>query len=300
MRHENAIQVYLQHKITVNCRPGTIQNCRRVLTAFTSFTDAPLASEVTPRHVSAYISHKLTKGTKPTTVKNHRGIILCWLAWLTEEEYIEDRQWSKRVKQIKCESDRAVCMTPEQCRKFLLTAENMPYRSEQTKRRTLAMLYLFLDTALRETELLTLRMVDIDIEGCCVVVKASIAKGRRCREVPFTTETRNLIRAYLRSRRKVESEYLWVTRDHKHPSRSLILQTVKRIGRACGMPDLTVHGLRHTAATMLLRNGMSLVAVSRLLGHAQVRTTEGYLHLLNDDIRTEYAKAGPIARLLSG
>ena len=69
--------------------------------------------------------------------------------------------------------------------------------------------------------------------------------------------------------------------------------SIKGAMRRAGLPEATVHSLRHTNITMLLRNGMGLVQTQRLAGHADVRTTMGYEHLNRDDIRDQYRRACP-------
>jgi len=75
---------------------------------------------------------------------------------------------------------------------------------------------------------------------------------------------------------------------------------ISRIGRLAGIDDLHPHVLRHSCATMLLRCGMPLEYVREVLGHANLRTTELYLHLLDDDLRGQCEQHSPVDRLLAG
>jgi site-specific recombinase XerD len=72
---------------------------------------------------------------------------------------------------------------------------------------------------------------------------------------------------------------------------------VHRIGRACGL-EVTPHMLRHSCASQLLRSGMSLPALSKQLGHASMRSTERYLHLMTEDLQREYRDVSPVTVIM--
>jgi len=172
----------------------------------------------------------------------------------------------------------------------------MKHSTSLAARRDIAMFCMYVDTGLRESELVSLRMRDVDLEAHSARVGAQ-SKSRRERLVWFSGETLRELRAYLRVRGNRVSPYLWLTREGDKPSSSLILQIVKRAGRRAGMPWLTVHTLRHTAATMLLKNGMPIAHVQRILGHSRIETTMRYLHLSQDDIAEVYHDSAPLGRL---
>ena len=115
--------------------------------------------------------------------------------------------------------------------------------------------------------------------------------------VYFGAATATMLRRYLRTREQFPCPWLWITRRGTRLNRDVLNYLVEKVGRAAGLPNLHPHALRHTWATQALRSGMGVVAVSRLLGHAHLRTTQRYVHLLESDLRAEYG-AGVVAAVM--
>ncbi len=293
-----ALRLYLSSRIAAGLTRAYVSRVARILNSFLSFTPAALVAELEPVYVSDYLAHRL-ESCKASTVAGARACILAWLGWLVLEGVVEDRRWGARVARVKQPKPLTAALSPEQARAFLLTAElGMPHRTELARRRDYAMICTLIDSGLRLAELLALRLEDVDLTHCSLRVRHG--KGDKERVALFGELTQGALRSYLRVRRRRVprgGSSLWVTRSGSCPSRSLLLAIVHRIGNACGL-SVTVHQLRHTCATQLLRGGMPLPLVARQLGHSQLRSTQRYLHLLDSDLREAYASASPVSRVL--
>ena len=84
-------------------------------------------------------------------------------------------------------------------------------------------------------------------------------------------------------RKKIKTSYDASTADGGYVSERNILRTFKNVLGVVGAEDYTIHALRHTFASRLLKSGVEISVVSKLLGHADINTTYNtYIHVLND------------------
>jgi integrase/recombinase XerD len=154
--------------------------------------------------------------------------------------------------------------------------------------RDFTMLYLIAVYGLRRSEVVALRLDDLDWRGGILHVNQS--KTRQALALPLTDEAGNVLARYLRKARpQVDRRELFLR--SKAPAGSLtpfavnlILQTwVRRSGLDFG--SFGPHALRHSLAVHLLRRGVSMKSIGGALGHRDLRSTAQYLRLNLDDLR---------------
>lgn len=138
---------------------------------------------------------------------------------------------------------------------------------EFVQRRDLAVIYLFLDSGLRRTELANLTVEDVDLDHREVTV---LGKGRRHRAVSFGRRTAWSLDRYLSERarhKQAEMPALWLGEKGKGPmTPSGIYQMIERRGRAVGIEGLHPHQIRHTWAHLLKRADVSGEELMKLAG----------------------------------
>jgi integrase/recombinase XerC len=108
-----------------------------------------------------------------------------------------------------------------------------------------------------------------------------VGKGEKSRTVPIHAELREALAAWLRERPACTEpggrEPLLVTRLGARPTADAINDVIEAITRAAGLDErVTVHVLRHTYGTSMVRKGVDLVTVAQLMGHARIETTRAY------------------------
>ncbi len=159
-----------------------------------------------------------------------------------------------------------------------------------------AMLELLYATGLRVSELVGLRIPDMNLERGYLIV---IGKGSKERAVPMGEEAVAFIRRYIRSARPAllkggESEILFISSRRRGITRQMFWNRIKyycnkaKIKRA-----ISPHTLRHSFATHLLDNGADLRAVQAMLGHSDISTTQIYTHVSRERLRSIHEKHHP-------
>ena len=168
-------------------------------------------------------------------------------------------------------------------------------------KRDRAMLELMYATGLRVTELVSLDLHDVQLEGEKPYVRL-IGKGNRERQIPLLDQPVQEVRDYIQSARtrllgERDETALFVNRRGERLTRQGFWLILRGYANDAGIKGrVTPHTLRHSFATHMLRGGMDIHKVQELLGHANISTTQVYTQVSREHIREAYEKAHPRAR----
>lgn len=174
----------------------------------------------------------------------------------------------------------------------LLDAVQGPYFE-----RDFCMLLLLLSCGMRVSELAGLNVSDFNGETIRV-----LGKGNKERALFLSPACQQAVRDYLAVRDgehvlPQDKDALFLSRNHRRISVDSIQTLVKKTAAAAGLDAkrYSPHKLRHTAATLMLQNGVDVRTLQEVLGHESLNTTQIYTHIDNDGLRTA-ARANPIGR----
>ena len=164
--------------------------------------------------------------------------------------------------------------------------------------RNAAMVELLYAAGLRVSELITLKIQDVNLEACFVRI---FGKGSKERIVPIGLFAREKIDSYIKTGRphllkNDTSQYLFVARAGKPMSRQGFWKLLKKYALMAGISKkITPHSLRHSFASHLLEGGADLRAVQVMLGHVDISTTQIYTHVARDQLKKMHEKFHPRA-----
>ncbi len=184
-------------------------------------------------------------------------------------------------------------------RKEVVALLEAPDGSTATGLRDAAMLELLYATGLRVSELVQLKVEDLNAGAGFVT---AVGKGNKERLVPVGKVALERVAAYLESSRQVilrgrEARALFVTPRAKGFSRVGFWKLIRRYALKAGIKKaLSPHKLRHSFATHLLEGGADLRAVQAMLGHADLGTTQIYTHVDRARLHAVYDRHHPRSR----
>ena len=166
----------------------------------------------------------------------------------------------------------------------------------KNQERDYCILTLFLNCGLRISELVGLNLNDIQEDALRV-----LGKGNKVRIIYLNEACQNALRQYLAVRRPIrgkDENALFLSSQNERMSRSTVHAMVKKRLSEAGIDasEYSSHKLRHTAATLMLQNGVDVRAVQEVLGHDHLNTTEIYTHIDNESLRVA-AKANPLSHV---
>ncbi len=186
--------------------------------------------------------------------------------------------------------------------KFLTMSEvdlllNQPDEKDIRGIRDKAMLELLYATGLRVSELVILKIKDLNLEDGFLLC---LGKGGKERIVPIGDSATRAIRRYLDEARplllKQSNNFLFLTRRGSAFTRQGFWKLLKSYAKKAGLGvNVSPHVLRHTFATHLLERGADLRSVQLMLGHSQITTTQIYTHVSRQQLRQVYDKFHPRA-----
>ena len=162
--------------------------------------------------------------------------------------------------------------------------------------RNKAMIELMYSSGLRVSELIELKVIDVDLNLETVRI---FGKGSKERVIPLGDYAAIALKEYITYHRPAlskhkNSDYLFLSSRGDKMTRQAFFKILKKIAREQNIKtDFSPHTLRHSFATHLLKHGADLRSIQELLGHSDVSSTQIYTHITNEKLRENYKEAHP-------
>lgn len=159
-----------------------------------------------------------------------------------------------------------------------------------------AILELMYACGLRVSEAVDLKISDVELDAG---ILTCTGKGSKTRKIPIGTSAVGWLKSYLVLRRRKENseiQNLFVTSLGRSINRQIIFLFIKEYAEKAGLQDVSPHTLRHSFATHLIQNSADIRSVQKMLGHADISTTQIYTHITDAHLRKTYEKFHPRAK----
>jgi len=173
---------------------------------------------------------------------------------------------------------------------------NQPDKATFVGYRDYVIMLLLLDTGVRISELVSIKMDDVDPQGGKVKVWG---KGAKEREVIFQNTTKRFLCRYIQLKGSTDHEYLWITDTGNQINPRLVQERLSIYGRQAGLDSVRVspHTFRHTCAKMYIMRGGDILSLQKLLGHSSLEMVRHYVDLWGSDLRQMHKKFSPVEGL---
>jgi integrase/recombinase XerD len=155
-----------------------------------------------------------------------------------------------------------------------------------------AMIMGLLDTGARAQEFLNLNIEDVELASGSVLIRQG--KGRKPRMVFLGRKTVRAIRIYVRLRRDT-NHALWVSIYGERVTYNALRCLLRRRAQLATLKDIpTPHDFRRAFALIMLRNGVDVFALQKLMGHSDLQVLRRYLAQTDQDIQAAHMRGGPV------
>ena len=236
--------------------------------------------------VNQYVSFLFKQGLKSSSVNRKISTIKSFYIYLIKKKIItlspvEDISMPKK------ETYLPVSMSEIEVEKLL----NSPKLNIHIERRDKAMIEMLYATGMRISELVNLKLTDIDNKRLVVKV---LGKGQKERLIPYGEEAADALNAYLNDREKSNIKETFLSNRGTKITRGAFWNRIKiYLNRENLKASISPHTLRHAFATHLLNRGADLRSVQILLGHSDLSTTQIYTHIAKQRLGEIHKKHHP-------
>ena len=292
---EKQIKLFLEFlendkKLSLN----TLQSYKRDITQYQEYIDKNGLNylKIDNEDIEKYFKALKMLNKKTSTISRNLATIRSFYQFLL------------RTKKIKVDPTAGV-QSPKVEKKVpsILTSKEVELLLEQPKNidlkgiRDKAMLEFAYATGMRVTEIISLDITDVNIEGSYVVCNTGFKK----RNIPLGSISLKALKDYIEKARPIlikdeKIGALFVNVNGKRLTRQGFWKIVKFYKEQAHITkEITPHVLRHSFATHLLQNGADLKAIQTMLGHSDISSTQVYMQFQDDSIKNIYRKAHPRA-----
>lgn len=268
---------------------NTVKSYNRDLIKFKEYFKNKNASNITKKDIQKYIDH-LNKNLEPRSISRNISTLKSFYKYLKINKIV-DQNPMDTINNPKTKKTLPKVLSEEEVNKLLDIDLNndFDYRNK-------AMLELMYSSGLRVSELINLKVNDIDLNNESVRI---YGKGSKERIIPLNEYTVEALNQYITNHRRElfkhgENNYLFLNNHGNPMTRQGFFKILKKIAQEKNIKtEFSPHTLRHSFATHLLKYGADLRSIQELLGHSDISSTQIYTHVTNEKLQKNYEEYHP-------
>ncbi len=271
-----------------NLAPRTLAIYRIHLADFASWLREPLA-QATTGDLRAYFL-ALRERRNPGGQHQAFRVLRTFYRWLEAEGAIAANPMS-RLKAPRVPEQTLDPVPLEHVQAMLKTCQGQDLLSLRDK----AIILALVDTGARATELLSVDLGDVDVEGGTILLR--VTKSKRPRAVFLGKVALRAMLKYLKARKDQEGP-LWVADDGERLTYWGLRQVLRRRAERAGVPAPSAHAFRRLFAIQSLRSGLDVISLQKMLGHADLSVINRYVKQTLGDLKEAHDRHSPADKLL--
>jgi integrase/recombinase XerD len=292
------VSAFLSTRRLRNLSPNTITFYSQHLEKFMEFMESHYP-DVSLEQIDHNILREYVSGLKENHsaggVNHHIKVLKILFKFMVEEGVIPENP-SKKISGVKTDQTAIVTFSNSQVKAMLeVTKHQMDFPGVRNH----ALITLLYDTGCRISELLELKVDDIQLDEKILTV---IGKGGKGRVVPFGDRSLIGLVKYLNRRKKLfgKGGALFLTKFGERLTRRMTNKIIERIGNKAKVKNvrLSAHTFRHTFAKNWLMNGGDIFSLQKILGHRTLDMVRNYVNITFKDIQLQHSKFSPGDSLL--
>ena len=269
---------------------NTIESYKRDLLSFLEFNKNKNVNDIGKEELKKYIKNLNDKKLNEKTISRHISCLKSFYKFLVIDKRINENV-SEVLFMPKTKKSLPKTLTEEEVFSLLdiKLVDNYSYRNK-------AMIELMYATGLRVSELINLKLQDVDLINEVVRV---FGKGSKERIVPLGEIAVISLKEYISKYRPLmlkqyNNNYLFLNNHGNNMTRQGFFKIIKSIGKEKGIKsEISPHTIRHSFASHLLKYGADLRTIQELLGHSDISTTQVYTHITNEELKQNYKNFHP-------
>lgn len=269
---------------------NTIESYRNDLEKFVKFYSNKNIKDITNEDLKKYIKYLNEEGLNEKSISRNVSCLKSFYKFLVIEKFITNNV-SDSLFLPKIRKALPNILTEEEVLKLLDIELITPFDY-----RNKAMLELMYATGLRVSELVKVKLQDIDFNDDII---RTFGKGSKERIIPIGEYAKEYLKKYIEIYRsllliKGNSDYVFINNHGSNMTRQGFFKIIKKIAKEKDIKsEISPHTLRHSFASHLLKYGADLRTIQELLGHSDISTTQIYTHISHEELKKNYEEYHP-------